>query len=75
MLPGARGAHGLDEVGGRADLLGLLGLARLGGVVVADRGERGVGADADVLGGAGPGRSARRGGRCAWQSAPRPARR
>eukprot|EP00969_Alexandrium_andersonii_P279104 12336261-Alexandrium_andersonii.AAC.1 len=60
MLPGARGARGLDEVGGRADLLGLLGLARLGGVAVADRGDRGVGAGAVVSGGAGPGRSTRR---------------
>eukprot|EP00969_Alexandrium_andersonii_P214394 9467497-Alexandrium_andersonii.AAC.1 len=47
LPPGARGARGLDEAGEHADLLDRLEPARLGRVVVADRGERGVGADAD----------------------------
>eukprot|EP00969_Alexandrium_andersonii_P039716 1739713-Alexandrium_andersonii.AAC.1 len=38
---------------GLADLLGPLGLAALGSVVVADRGDRGVRARTDVLVGAG----------------------
>eukprot|EP00969_Alexandrium_andersonii_P111922 4943519-Alexandrium_andersonii.AAC.1 len=51
LLLGARGARRLDEAGEHADLLDLLELARLGLVFVADSGERGVGADAEVLGG------------------------